>query len=96
MFWEMQPIASGWGVHAFGLLDLRIEPAKQQSGVATFLMCEALRQLMLAGASLVEVHVPCDNSAALGLFQKLGFNQVDRGVVFRKSIGNVAVTTSSM
>lgn len=84
VFWEMQPIASGWGVQSIGLLDLEIDRSMQRTGLATFLLGEALRQLIPEGASLVEVQVRLDNEAALGLFKKLGFKQVDRGAVFRK------------
>ena len=85
VFWEMQPISHSWGVHTVGLLDLMVEQAERRKGLGTFLVGEAMRQLAASGAHLVEVHVRNDNQPGLKLLEKLGFREVDRGVVFKKS-----------
>jgi ribosomal protein S18 acetylase RimI-like enzyme len=83
-FWDMERISGSWGVHAMGLMDLQIRPELRQRGLATFLVGEALRHLGAMGVSLAEAQVEEGNQAALALFRKLGFQQVDRGVVLLK------------
>jgi len=86
-FWDMEPLASSWGVHAAGLLDLGIDQSCRRQGLATHLVGEALRQLHSHGATLAEVQAMQHNAAAIGLCKKLGFKEVDQGVVFRKEVG---------
>lgn len=83
-FWNMEPLASSWGVHATGLSELEIDEAVRRQGLATFLVGEALRQIHSHGATVVEVQAMQHNTAALGLYAKLGFQEADQGVVFRK------------
>ena len=59
--------------------------AVQRSGLATFLNVEAIRYLQTSGMGLVEVQTMQQNTAARGLYEKLGFEQVDQGIVLRKS-----------
>ena len=84
-FWDMEPLASNWGVHVVGLMNVEIHENQRRQGLATFLLGESLRQLQAEGATLAEVQVPEDNDAALGLFNKLGFEEVDKGIVLRKA-----------
>ncbi|MBW3599289.1 MAG: GNAT family N-acetyltransferase [Planctomycetes bacterium] len=84
-FWHIEPLASSWGVHAVGVLDLEVAAEHRRRGLATFLMGESLRQLQSHGATLVEAQTMERNAPAVGLYQKLGFEQVDAGVVLRKS-----------
>lgn len=83
-FWSIRPLADSWGVHAAGLTELEIEPAHQRQGLATFLLGEAFRQLQAQGVSLVEAQTMSRNTAALKLYEKLGFRLVDQGAVYRK------------
>jgi len=83
-FWRMEPLATTWGVHAVGLVDLEVVPGERRQGTATYLLGEAFRHLSSQGIALVEVHVRETNAAAIGLFAKLEFKQVDRAVAFRK------------
>ncbi len=83
-FWSMEPLSSCWGVHAMGLSELDIDESLRRQGLATFLVGEALRQVQTHGVTLVEVQAMQHNTAALGLYRKTGFQQVDEGVVFRK------------
>lgn len=86
MFWDMQPLAAHWGVHASGLFDLYIQPEARRAGLATFLIGESLRQLREHGSTLAEVQTPSDDVAINGLLRKLGFEQVDKGVLFSKPL----------
>lgn len=83
-FWSMQPLAASWGVHAAGLLELETSESHQRQGLATFLLGEAFRRLQVEQVSLVEVQTMRHNAAALKLYEKLGFREVDQGAVYRK------------
>jgi ribosomal protein S18 acetylase RimI-like enzyme len=85
-FWDLEPLASRWGVQAAGLIELEIASPVRRQGLATFLVGEALRQLQSEGNTLVEVHVASDNVAATVLFTKLGFHEIDQGVVLHKRV----------
>lgn len=85
-FWDMEPLASSWGIHAAGLIQLEIEPSLRRQGLATFLVGESLRQIGAVGVTLAEVHIMQSNEAALGLYKKLGFEQIDQGIMLRKDV----------
>ena len=83
-FWDMQPLASAWGVVAAGLLDVEIAGRNRRQGLAHYLVAEALHDLAQEGVSLVETHASVANTAAVSLFTKLGFDIAEHGTVFRK------------
>jgi GNAT superfamily N-acetyltransferase len=83
-FWDMEPLASTWGVTAAGLLDVTIEGPRRREGLATYLVAEALHDLACEGVGLVEAQVAETNPAAASLFEKLGFDAVEHGTLFRK------------
>jgi len=85
-YWEMRPLAESWGVHAVALSHLTVLEEHRREGRATFLVGESMRQLATSGVSLVEVNVAQTNEAALALFQKLGFRQVDEAVEMCKEL----------
>jgi ribosomal protein S18 acetylase RimI-like enzyme len=82
--WNIEPLGSTWGVHAAGITELAVDLQQRRQGVGAFLLGEALRQLQLHGFTRVEVQTMQHNEAARALYAKLGFDQVDQGVVFRK------------
>jgi GNAT superfamily N-acetyltransferase len=67
-----------------GLIELVVEASFRRRGVAVFLLSEALRQFARQGVVRVEGQAMQHNLAALGLYQKLGFQQIGQGSVFRK------------
>ena len=71
-------------MHAVGLIDLEVCDAERRQGLATFLLSEAFRHFQTQGMTLVEAQTMQHNTAALGLYQKLGFEAIDHGAVFRK------------
>ncbi len=83
-FWVMEPLSATWGKLSVGMNNLRIVDSLKRQGLATLLNGESLRQLQLNGVALVEVQTMQHNAAALGLYQKLGFVEVDQGIVLRK------------
>jgi ribosomal protein S18 acetylase RimI-like enzyme len=82
--WDLEPLASTWGVRAAGVLDLQVAESMRRRGIATHLMSEVMRQLRLQGVSLIEAQTMIHNEAALAMYRKLGFIEADRGAVFRK------------
>jgi len=83
-FWMMAPFSTSWGVHAAGLVSLEVDARDRRTGLATFLIGEALRQLAAQGISVIEAQVDSENIPALRFFAKLGFEQVDVAVSYRK------------
>ncbi len=83
IFWDMEPLASSWGVHANGLLHLDVS-ADDAESLATFLVGEAFRQIQSQGVKLVEVQCDESDQPALAFYQSLGFEEVDCGTVYRK------------
>jgi GNAT superfamily N-acetyltransferase len=83
-FWDIQPLASAWGVSAAGLMHVDIEGPRRRQGLASYLVAEALHDLASEGVSMVETHVAESNPPAVSLFGKLGFQAVDHGTIFRK------------
>jgi ribosomal protein S18 acetylase RimI-like enzyme len=82
--WDMEPLASAWGVMAAGLMHVDIEGPRRRQGLASYLVAEAMHDLANEGVSLVETHVSQSNAAAMSLFEKLGFQAVEHGTLFRK------------
>lgn len=83
-FWLMETFSRTWGVQSAGLSELRVRTDLQRQGVATFLLGEALHQLRLTNVLLIEAQTMAHNTAALGLYRKLGFHVVDQAAVYRK------------
>jgi ribosomal protein S18 acetylase RimI-like enzyme len=84
MFWDLEPLASSWGVHAAGLMRLDVIESERRQGLGTVLVAESLRHLQSQGITLVEVQTMESNVMALGLYRKFGFEIVDHGTVYRK------------
>ena len=83
-FWLLETFAAGWGVQAAGLYDLQVAPDRRRCGLATFLVGDAFRRLAAQGIALIEVQTMAGNAAALALYRKLGFREVDQGIAYRK------------
>jgi ribosomal protein S18 acetylase RimI-like enzyme len=83
-FWDMQPLATAWGVHATGLMRVDVDGGQRRQGYAKYLLAEALHDLAQEGVALAETHVSEANEAAIKLFFKLGFEATGHGTVFRR------------
>jgi len=83
-FRSMEPGGMIGAGQAFGLIELEVEPSAHRRGLASFLLSEACRQFVRQGVMVVEAQVMQHNKAAIGLYHKLGFEQVDQGSVYRK------------
>ena len=73
-----------WGERAIGLSDLEVKDASRRQGHAQALLIEVIRRMRQEQVSLAEAHIAEDNPAALATFKSVGFEQIDRGVVYRK------------
>jgi GNAT superfamily N-acetyltransferase len=82
--WEMDPLSAHLGVRAVGLVSLFVQPQSRRQGLATFLLGEALRQLHQQGVAMAEARANRQDFAAIDLFRKLGFVEVDQAVLFAK------------
>ncbi len=67
-----------------GLMELWIEPEHRRKGLVTFLLSEIFHQLVRQGVAAVDVQTMRDNRAGVAFYRKLGFEEIDQGVVFRK------------
>lgn len=83
-FWVIEPFSNTWGKLCVGLTKLHINEDQRGKGMATYLNSEALRHLQLNGVQLVEAQTMLHNKAALDVYARLGFEEVDQGVIFRK------------
>ncbi len=81
---DMETFSHTWGVRTAGLLDVWVADAVRRQGLAVNLLGDILRQAAEQGIGLIEVQTMQSNAAAIGAYRKLGFEQVDSGVVFRK------------
>ncbi|MEM7784648.1 MAG: GNAT family N-acetyltransferase [Planctomycetota bacterium] len=84
LYWDMQPLANHWGVNARGLYDLSVNQDSRGRGLATFLVGQSLKYLMQQGIGLVEAQTPISDQAAVGVFKKLEFDEVARGILMKK------------
>jgi ribosomal protein S18 acetylase RimI-like enzyme len=83
-FWDMQPLATAWGVPSAGLMRVTTDSVRRRQGLANYLIAEALHDLAQEGVALAEAHVSEANEAAIKLFFKLGFEATGHGTVFRR------------
>jgi ribosomal protein S18 acetylase RimI-like enzyme len=67
-------------------VNLKVADTERHQGLATFLLGEAFRQLHQQSIAVVEAQVVESNKLARDLFAKLGFQEVDQSVVFRKEL----------
>ena len=82
--WTLEPLSTSWGLRAAGVIGLEVDEAYRRQGIATYLMGDILRQLASQGTTLVQVQTMQWNKPALKLYEKLGFELVDQGAVYRK------------
>ncbi len=87
-YWDVEPLARNWGVRAMGLFNLSIDREARQAGLGTFLIGESLRHMQQQGINLVEAQVADDNLPATNLFEKMGFEAIDTGLVLQREMAD--------
>jgi ribosomal protein S18 acetylase RimI-like enzyme len=84
-FWDMEPLSSSGGARAAGFLPEASEsdaiPLESRLGF----LAESMRYYQSQGLSFVEVQLSESDGPAREGFRRLGFQEIDRGVQFRKS-----------
>jgi GNAT superfamily N-acetyltransferase len=83
-FWDIEPLSTAWGRPTAGMFDLSVPSNERRKGLATFLLGEAFERLRNRGILLIEAQTMQQNAPALAMYSKLGFKQVDEGVMYRK------------
>jgi ribosomal protein S18 acetylase RimI-like enzyme len=83
-FWDIEPLSTSWGRPTAGMFDLNVSNEQRRKGLATFLLAEAFERLHNRGVMIVEAQTMQQNAPANALYAKLGFVQVDEGVIYRK------------
>ena len=83
-FWDVEPLSTSWGAPAAGMFDLSVPNDQRRKGLATYLLSEAFERLRNRGVLLVEAQTMQQNAPAVALYKRLGFQQVDEGIVYRK------------
>lgn len=73
-----------WGQRAIGVSELEVKDAARRQGHGQALLIEVIRRMRQEQVALAEAHIAEDNPGALATFKSVGFQQVDRGVVYRK------------
>ena len=81
---EPATYSDGHGRQSVGLVELEVDEVFRRRGLAVFLLSEAFRRFIRQGIMLVEAQVMQHNGPALGMYTKLGFQQMAQGIVFRK------------
>ncbi len=81
---NMEPTVAFGGGRSVGLVELHVEPRHRRRGLVTFLLTEMFHQLSRQGVVKVEVQTMRNNVAAVSLYRRLRFEEVDQGIVFRK------------
>ncbi|HEY2827828.1 MAG TPA: GNAT family N-acetyltransferase [Pirellulales bacterium] len=81
---DMETFSHTWGARTAGLIDVLVSEPHRRQGMGVSLIGEILRQASEQGFGLIEVQTMAHNSAARAMYQKLGFEQIDSGAVFRK------------
>jgi hypothetical protein len=74
--WDMQPLASEWGVRAMGLVDFQCDEEAWTDGLALYTLAESLRQFQQRGIDLVEIQTSTDDNRGHSLMRSLGFTEV--------------------
>jgi ribosomal protein S18 acetylase RimI-like enzyme len=84
--WEMEALSSTWNLPSVGVLEFQVREEFRRQGVGKFLMVQILRYLQDQYFGLVEIQVPEINKPGLALCKAVGFEPVDTGRIYRKSL----------
>ncbi|MEQ8846835.1 GNAT family N-acetyltransferase [Botrimarina sp.] len=84
LFWDIEPLATSWGIPTVGMVDLWVDPSHRRKKAATHLLNESLRLMQRRGAAMVEAQTMAENKAALALYEEIGFTPIDEGRVLRR------------
>ena len=83
-FWDVEPLASSWGLRAAGMFDLWVDDECRRHGYGTYLLGESFKELHKRGITTVETQTMLTNAPAIEFYKNLGFAPIDHGLVFRR------------
>jgi ribosomal protein S18 acetylase RimI-like enzyme len=86
LIWEMEGFSQRWGKPAIGILNFGVREDYRGQGLGKLLMTHVLRQIQEQFFELAETQISEKNLVALSLLRGLGFETVDRGQIFAKSL----------
>lgn len=81
--WEMECFARAWSAPTVGIIDFEIATTFRRRGYGKLLLLTVLKHLREQQIERVELQTMARNDAARGLYEGLGFDQVDTGHAFR-------------
>jgi ribosomal protein S18 acetylase RimI-like enzyme len=81
--WEMYPLQRTWNAEAVGIIDVHVELQYRAQGLGSYLMAQVLKHYRDNGLTLAEIQTMARNQAACRLYRRLGFQEVDRGIIYR-------------
>jgi ribosomal protein S18 acetylase RimI-like enzyme len=84
LVWEISGCKPG--EQAAGILDLQVRPDTRRQGLARFLLSQLMKYVHEQYFKRVEIHCPELNHPALNLIRGLGFEQVDIGRSYSRSV----------
>ncbi|MCS7014595.1 MAG: GNAT family N-acetyltransferase [Gemmatales bacterium] len=82
--WEMELFGWRWKQPSVGLLNLQVADDANAQGLEAVLAARALQYLEQQYYTLVEMHVPEQAPTLRKCLRDLGFEMVDRGMVYRR------------
>lgn len=84
VFWDIEPLATSWGIPTVGMTDLWVDPSHRRKKAATHLLNESLRLVQRRGAAMVEAQTMAENDGGRALYEAIGFTAIDAGRVLRR------------
>lgn len=84
--WGMDLHNINRGQRTVGLYDLTVTESDRRKGYAKALLLDVIRRLREERVTFVEIQFQESNEPAMALCRWLGFQQIDAGVVYRKSV----------
>lgn len=86
LWWNVDLEGTGLRPPTASIARVSVPEQHRRSGLATFLVNHALRQLKSSGTAKVLLQISQENATGTAFFQKLGFESVNRGISYRKSL----------
>jgi ribosomal protein S18 acetylase RimI-like enzyme len=74
-----------WNMRGIGLMDLHVPEPLRRKGYAQALLVEVCRRVRSELIEVVEAHANERDEVSVKVFQSAGFQEVDAGVVYRKT-----------
>ena len=79
-----------------GLIDFRVDPAYRRRGFAVSCRSEAARQFLRQGIATIDAQFMESNASARNMYEKLGFQPIGTGTVYRKDDDHIGINTTGI